>query len=165
MSAITKAPEILGGRVKTLHPAVHGGILARDIPSDEADLAAQAIQKVDIVACNLYPFKETVAKEGVTIPEAVEEIDIGKNPQFTTMFLARATYFSFYVRVTEGWSLKKKECAKLTHGRMPSVIFFVRWSHSSPRRCQEPHPCQHLVRSQGLCHCDRPAQGAQQGLR
>ncbi|KAF9353976.1 bifunctional phosphoribosylaminoimidazolecarboxamide formyltransferase/IMP cyclohydrolase, partial [Mortierella sp. AD094] len=77
VSAITKAPEILGGRVKTLHPAVHGGILARDIPSDEADLAAQAIQKVDIVACNLYPFKETVAKEGVTIPEAVEEIDIG----------------------------------------------------------------------------------------
>lgn len=95
MSAITKAPEILGGRVKTLHPAVHGGILARDIPSDEADLAAQAIQKVDIVACNLYPFKETVAKEGVTIPEAVEEIDIGKNPLFSTMFLARATYFRF----------------------------------------------------------------------
>lgn len=85
----------MGGRVKTLHPAVHGGILARDIPSDEADLAAQAIQKVDIVACNLYPFKETVAKEGVTIPEAVEEIDIGKNPRFPTMFLARATYFSF----------------------------------------------------------------------
>jgi phosphoribosylaminoimidazolecarboxamide formyltransferase/IMP cyclohydrolase len=51
--------------------------LARDIPSDEADLAAQAIEKVDIVACNLYPFKETVAKEGVTIAEAVEEIDIG----------------------------------------------------------------------------------------
>ena len=80
MSAITKAPEILGGRVKTLHPAVHGGILARDIPSDEADLAAQAIEKVDIVACNLYPFKETVAKEGVTIAEAVEEIDIGMFP-------------------------------------------------------------------------------------
>lgn len=77
MSVITKAPEILGGRVKTLHPAVHGGILARDIPSDEADLLAQAIQKIDIVACNLYPFKETVAKQGVTIPEAIEEIDIG----------------------------------------------------------------------------------------
>ncbi|KAK3825485.1 MAG: phosphoribosylaminoimidazolecarboxamide formyltransferase/IMP cyclohydrolase [Benniella sp.] len=77
VSAITKAPEILGGRVKTLHPAVHGGILARDIPSDEADLLAQSIQKIDIVACNLYPFKETVAKPGVTIPEAVEEIDIG----------------------------------------------------------------------------------------
>ncbi|KAJ1949943.1 bifunctional phosphoribosylaminoimidazolecarboxamide formyltransferase/IMP cyclohydrolase, partial [Linderina pennispora] len=77
VSDITKAPEMLGGRVKTLHPAVHGGILARDIASDEADLAAQAISKITYVFCNLYPFKDTVAREGVTIPEAVEEIDIG----------------------------------------------------------------------------------------
>ncbi|OJJ44662.1 hypothetical protein ASPZODRAFT_144623 [Penicilliopsis zonata CBS 506.65] len=77
VSAITHAPEMLGGRVKTLHPAVHGGILARNIESDEKDLAAQKIDKVDFVVCNLYPFKETVAKVNVTIPEAVEEIDIG----------------------------------------------------------------------------------------
>ncbi|KAJ2589644.1 bifunctional phosphoribosylaminoimidazolecarboxamide formyltransferase/IMP cyclohydrolase [Coemansia sp. RSA 1722] len=77
VSDITKAPEMLGGRVKTLHPAVHGGILARDIPSDDADLAAQAIDKITYVFCNLYPFKKTVARDGVTIPEAVEEIDIG----------------------------------------------------------------------------------------
>lgn len=77
VSAITNAPEMLGGRVKTLHPAVHGGILARDIESDEKDLADQKISKVDYVVCNLYPFKETVAKPNVTIAEAVEEIDIG----------------------------------------------------------------------------------------
>jgi phosphoribosylaminoimidazolecarboxamide formyltransferase/IMP cyclohydrolase len=77
VSAITHAPEMLGGRVKTLHPAVHGGILARDIESDEKDLAEQKISKVDYVVCNLYPFKETVAKVNVTIDEAVEEIDIG----------------------------------------------------------------------------------------
>ncbi|KAJ1734032.1 bifunctional phosphoribosylaminoimidazolecarboxamide formyltransferase/IMP cyclohydrolase [Coemansia biformis] len=77
VSDITKAPEMLGGRVKTLHPAVHGGILARDIPSDSADLAAQAIDKITYVFCNLYPFKKTVAREGVSIAEAVEEIDIG----------------------------------------------------------------------------------------
>ncbi|KAJ5655375.1 AICARFT/IMPCHase bienzyme [Penicillium longicatenatum] len=77
VSAITHAPEMLGGRVKTLHPAVHGGILARDIESDEKDLAEQKISKVDFVVCNLYPFKETVAKVNVTIDEAVEEIDIG----------------------------------------------------------------------------------------
>ncbi|OZJ05438.1 Bifunctional purine biosynthesis protein ADE17 [Bifiguratus adelaidae] len=77
VSEITKAPEMLGGRVKTLHPAVHGGILARDIESDNADLAAQGIEKIDIVVCNLYPFKETVAKPDVTIAGAVEEIDIG----------------------------------------------------------------------------------------
>ncbi|KAL1965671.1 hypothetical protein VTN77DRAFT_5348 [Rasamsonia byssochlamydoides] len=77
VSAITKAPEMLGGRVKTLHPAVHGGILARNIESDEKDLADQHISKVDYVVCNLYPFKDTVAKVNVTIDEAVEEIDIG----------------------------------------------------------------------------------------
>ncbi|KAJ5105501.1 hypothetical protein NUU61_002848 [Penicillium alfredii] len=77
VSAITHAPEMLGGRVKTLHPAVHGGILARNIEADEKDLAEQKIAKVDYVVCNLYPFKETVAKVNVTIDEAVEEIDIG----------------------------------------------------------------------------------------
>ncbi|KAK9382429.1 cytidine deaminase-like protein [Kockiozyma suomiensis] len=77
VSAITHAPEMLAGRVKTLHPAVHAGILARNIDSDEADLAAQGIDKVDYVVCNLYPFKETIAKVNVTIEEAVEEIDIG----------------------------------------------------------------------------------------
>ncbi|KAI9300958.1 cytidine deaminase-like protein [Cunninghamella echinulata] len=77
VSEITKAPEMLGGRVKTLHPAVHGGILARNIESDEKDLAEQHIEKIDIVVCNLYPFKETIAKPDVTIPQAVEEIDIG----------------------------------------------------------------------------------------
>ncbi|KAK1769761.1 putative bifunctional purine biosynthesis protein ade17 protein [Phialemonium atrogriseum] len=77
ISAITKAPEMLAGRVKTLHPAVHAGILARNLASDEKDLAEQNIDKVDYVICNLYPFKDTVAKINVTVPEAVEEVDIG----------------------------------------------------------------------------------------
>ncbi|MCJ1309192.1 bifunctional phosphoribosylaminoimidazolecarboxamide formyltransferase/IMP cyclohydrolase [Agyrium rufum] len=77
VSAITHAPEMLSGRVKTLHPAVHAGILARNLESDEKDLADQNINKIDYVVCNLYPFKDTVAKVNVTIPEAVEEIDIG----------------------------------------------------------------------------------------
>ncbi|KFH41911.1 Bifunctional purine biosynthesis protein-like protein [Hapsidospora chrysogenum ATCC 11550] len=77
VSAITKAPEMLAGRVKTLHPAVHAGILARNLASDEKDLAEQNINKVDYVICNLYPFKDTVAKPNVSVPEAVEEIDIG----------------------------------------------------------------------------------------
>lgn len=68
---------MLGGRVKTLHPAVHAGILSRDIEADEKDLAEQKIDKVDYVVCNLYPFKETVKQVNVSIPEAVEEIDIG----------------------------------------------------------------------------------------
>ncbi|QRV88967.1 phosphoribosylaminoimidazolecarboxamide formyltransferase / IMP cyclohydrolase [Ceratobasidium sp. AG-Ba] len=77
VSDITKAPEMLGGRVKTLHPAVHGGILARSIPSDQADLQAQSISPISIVVCNLYPFAATISKPDCTLANAVEEIDIG----------------------------------------------------------------------------------------
>ena len=79
VSDITKAPEMLQGRVKTLHPAVHGGILARtSLESDRADLDAQQIAPIDIVVCNLYPFEETVAKDPApTLAQAVEEVDIG----------------------------------------------------------------------------------------
>ncbi|XP_059478372.1 bifunctional purine biosynthesis protein ATIC [Neocloeon triangulifer] len=77
VAAITGASEMLGGRVKTLHPAVHGGILARTIPSDLEDLAKNNIELVRVVACNLYPFTQTVAKPDITIPDAVENIDIG----------------------------------------------------------------------------------------
>ena len=77
VAEITGAPEMLGGRVKTLHPVVHGGILARDIPEDKADLAAQQINMIDLVACNLYPFEDTIAKPDVTLAEAIEQIDIG----------------------------------------------------------------------------------------
>ncbi|KAM0794602.1 AICAR transformylase/IMP cyclohydrolase/methylglyoxal synthase [Usnea florida] len=77
ISAITNSPEILKGRVKTLHPKVHAGILSTNSESDEKDLAEQNIDKVDFVVCNLYPFKDTIAKINVTIEEAVEDIDIG----------------------------------------------------------------------------------------
>lgn len=77
VAEITGAPEMLGGRVKTLHPVVHGGILARDIPEDKADLGAQHINMIDLVICNLYPFSETIAKPDVTLADAIEQIDIG----------------------------------------------------------------------------------------
>merc|ERR1711971_336081 len=68
---------MLGGRVKTLHPAVHAGILARKIDSDIADMEKQGYQFVRLVACNLYPFSDTIAKEGCQVADAVENIDIG----------------------------------------------------------------------------------------
>lgn len=77
VAELTQAPEMLGGRVKTLHPAVHGGILARNIERDQADLAAQNYSNIDLVVCNLYPFQQTVAQPDVTLPEAIEQIDIG----------------------------------------------------------------------------------------
>uniref|UniRef100_A0A8C9FX92 Bifunctional purine biosynthesis protein ATIC n=1 Tax=Pavo cristatus TaxID=9049 RepID=A0A8C9FX92_PAVCR len=77
VSDLTGFPEMLGGRVKTLHPAVHAGILARNIPEDNADMNKQDFSLVRVVVCNLYPFVKTVSSPGVTVPEAVEKIDIG----------------------------------------------------------------------------------------
>jgi len=77
VSAYTGAPEILDGRVKTLHPKLHGGLLGRPIPAHEAEMQAHGIEPIDLVVVNLYPFRETIAREGVTLEEAIENIDIG----------------------------------------------------------------------------------------
>jgi phosphoribosylaminoimidazolecarboxamide formyltransferase / IMP cyclohydrolase len=74
---LTGFPEILGGRVKTLHPAIHGGILARRTPEHLAELESHGLAPIDLVVVNLYPFQQTVAQPGVTGAEAVEQIDIG----------------------------------------------------------------------------------------
>lgn len=78
VSELTGFPEILGGRVKTLHPKVHGGLLAiRDDPEHRQQVEINDIQYIDLVVVNLYPFRETVARENVTIEDAIENIDIG----------------------------------------------------------------------------------------
>ena len=74
---ITGFPEILDGRVKTLHPLIHGGILARREPDHLAELQAHGIAPVDVVVCNLYPFQATIAKPDVALEDAIEQIDIG----------------------------------------------------------------------------------------
>ena len=78
ISDVTGFPEICEGRVKTLHPKVHGGLLARrDVPAHMEEIAANGIETIDMVCVNLYPFEATIAKEGVTLADAVENIDIG----------------------------------------------------------------------------------------
>lgn len=78
ISDVTDFPEICGGRVKTLHPRVHGGLLGRrDNPGDMAQLKENGIETIDMVCVNLYPFEATVAKPGCTLEDAVEHIDIG----------------------------------------------------------------------------------------
>lgn len=75
---LTQFPEMMDGRVKTLHPMVHGGILAiRDNEAHQKAMADHGIQPLDLVVVNLYPFRETIAKDGVTLEEAIENIDIG----------------------------------------------------------------------------------------
>src|SRR3954468_18736861 len=78
VSEVTGFPEMMDGRVKTLHPKIHGGILARRAhPEDLAAIAARGIGLIDVVVVNLYPFAETARKPGVTFAELVEQIDIG----------------------------------------------------------------------------------------
>jgi len=77
VSQVTGFPEVLGGRVKTLHPAIHAGILACSTPEHKAELAAYGLEPIALVACNLYPFIQVTANPAVTIEEAVEQIDIG----------------------------------------------------------------------------------------
>ena len=91
VSDYTGSPEILGGRVKTLHPRIHGGILARrDNPTDLADLADNQISPLDLVVVNLYPFEQTIANSDITLAEAIEQIDIGG----TAMLRAAAKNFA-----------------------------------------------------------------------
>jgi phosphoribosylaminoimidazolecarboxamide formyltransferase/IMP cyclohydrolase len=78
VAELTGSPEMLGGRVKTLHPRIHGGVLARrDHTGDQADLTEHDLKTIDLVAVNLYPFEATVADPAVTLAEAIEKIDIG----------------------------------------------------------------------------------------
>ncbi|MFQ3534516.1 MAG: bifunctional phosphoribosylaminoimidazolecarboxamide formyltransferase/IMP cyclohydrolase [Aggregatilineales bacterium] len=74
---VTGAPEMLNGRVKTLHPILHGAILARDCEEDFAELAAYGITPIDLVVCNLYPFREAIRRPNTTLTEALEQIDVG----------------------------------------------------------------------------------------
>ncbi len=102
VSKLTGFPEILDGRVKTLHPGVHGGILARrDRPEHLAALAEHNIGLIDLVVVNLYPFAETIARPGVTRDEAIEQIDVGgpamlraaaKNHQHVLVVVSPADY-------------------------------------------------------------------------
>jgi len=95
---LTKFPEILDGRVKTLHPGVHAGILARrDLPDHLSQLAEKGLVAIDLVAVNLYPFVQTISREGTTLEEAVENIDIGG----PTMIRAAAKNFAHVVVVVD----------------------------------------------------------------
>jgi len=94
---LTGVPELLGGRVKTLHPAVHAGILARDVDDDFEELRHAGYAPINMVVCNLYPFQETVSNIATTLQDAIELIDIGG----VTLLRAAAKNFLRVIVVTE----------------------------------------------------------------
>ncbi|MBI5950602.1 MAG: hypothetical protein HY865_02995 [Chloroflexi bacterium] len=117
----TKSPEILGGRVKTLHPAIHGGLLARPTESDRQQLLSLGWDYIDLVAVNLYPFEATIAKPDVTYADAIENIDIGgvtliraaaKNHERVTLICDPSDYASILEEIRSG-SISPQTRAKL----------------------------------------------------
>src|SRR5437016_6644224 len=123
----TGAPEMLGGRVKTLHPKVHGGILARrKLAADQADMQKQGLQPIDLVVVNLYPFREAVAK-GLPYEEVIENIDIGgpsmirsaaKNAEYVTVVVDPADYGVVLAELQQ-----KKEVHESTRRRLQARAY------------------------------------------
>lgn len=175
---VTGAPEMLGGRVKTLHPAIAGGILARASEEDGAELAGRGIAPIDLVVCNLYPFAATVARPDVSESDAVEQIDIGG----VTLLRAAAKNFdrvsvvcdpSDYTRVLDALragkadSVLRRELARkafaytreydaaitayFEQGQLPGPMATVRW----PDRLEV-----NLIKRQELRYGENPHQTA-----
>ena len=108
VSDLTGFPEIMDGRVKTLNPKIHGGILAvRDNPEHVKQMEENGIKPIDLVVVNLYPFKSTIRKKDVTLAEAIENIDIGG----PAMIRAAAKNFKFVTVITN--PAKYEEIAKM----------------------------------------------------
>src|SRR5205807_6340151 len=136
VSTLTQFPEILGGRIKTLHPAILGGILARrDLPEHVDELQTHAIMPIDVVAVNLYPFAETIAQPDTTLSEAQEQIDIGG----VTLIRAAAKNFQDvivlvrpqdYATVMQEWD-ELGEVSLATRRRLAAVAFQYTASYDS----------------------------------
>ncbi len=136
VSTLTGFPEILGGRVKTLHPLIFGGILARrEIATDVQDMQEHKISPIDIVVVNLYPFADTIARPGTTMSEALEQIDIGG------VSLIRAAAKNFqdvivlvrpqdYALVMQEWR-EKGEVSFDTRRRLAAIAFQQTASYDS----------------------------------
>lgn len=128
ISEVTGFPEILDGRVKTLHPNIHGGLLARRADENhQQQLNEHNITPIDIVVVNLYPFKETIAKEGTTFEDAIENIDIGgptmlrasaKNHESVTVVVDPADYETVLGELKENGSVNKE-----TRQRLAAKVF------------------------------------------
>ena len=124
VSDVTGFPEICDGRVKTLHPKIHGALLARrDIPEHMKELKDNDIETIDLVCVNLYPFRETIAKPDVTMEDAVEHIDIGgpsmlrssaKNWESVTVVCNPADYETVLSEIKAGGNTTRETRLKLS---------------------------------------------------
>ena len=126
---VTDFPEMMDGRVKTLHPKVHGGILAiKDNEKHLADMKAHGIESIDLVCVNLYPFEKTVAKPGCSLAEAIENIDIGgptmiRSSAKNNAFVAVVTDPSQYKGIIEEMQANQGALSVQTRAKLALVAF------------------------------------------
>jgi len=170
---VTQFPEMLDGRVKTLHPAVHGGLLARrDLPEHMSAIAEHGITPIDLVVVNLYPFRQTAAREGVTPDEVIEQIDIGgpsmlrsaaKNFASVTTVVDPADYADVLAAITTGdddFDLRRRLAVKVfehtaAYDAAIATWFATQRKDKFPERLIIP-----LERAQGLRYGENPGQAA-----
>ena len=173
VSDVTQFPEMLDGRVKTLHPVVHGGLLARrDVPAHMAAIAEHGIAPIDLVAVNLYPFRETAARTGVAPDDVIEQIDIGgpsmlrsaaKNFTSVTTVVDPADYVQVLSMLTHGaddLQFRRDLAAKVFEHTAAYDSAIAAWfSHQR----NEPFPariCLPLEKAQSLRYGENPGQAA-----
>ena len=129
VEAVTDFPEMMDGRVKTLHPRIHGGLLAlRDVPEHVAAMAAHGIEPIDLVCVNLYPFEQTIARRDVTESEAIEQIDIGgpsmlRSAAKNHRFVAVVTDVSQYDRVVSEMTAHAGATTLALRRRLAQAVF------------------------------------------
>ena len=167
VSDVTGFPEILGGRVKSLHPAVHGGVLALRTPEHLSQLEEHGIVPVDVVVCNLYPFRETVAGAGVTDAEAMEQVDIGgpamiraaaKNHAHVTVVVDPADYGAVLADLKAGITAERRRQLALkafahTAAYDAAIVAYLSRGAELPERLVVP-----LERAQELRYGENPHQ-------
>jgi phosphoribosylaminoimidazolecarboxamide formyltransferase / IMP cyclohydrolase len=170
---VTRFPEILDGRVKTLHPAVHGGLLARrDAPEHMAAIAEHGIAPIDLVAVNLYPFRQTASRVGVTPDEVIEQIDIGgpsmlrsaaKNFASVTTVVDPADYPSVLAAISandDDLDFRRRLAAKVFEHTAAYDAAIATWFAGQRDERFPERICLPLERAQGLRYGENPGQAA-----
>ena len=172
ISDVTGFPEICDGRVKTLHPAVHGALLARrDDANHMKALVQNNIEMIDLVCVNLYPFKETIAKEGVTMEDAIENIDIGgpsmlrsaaKNYSSVTVVCDPEDYDLIIKEIKEGNNTTLETRLKLSAKAYTHTASYDMAISDYMRQCAGLDPVLHIEAPlcQGLRYGENPHQNA-----
>jgi phosphoribosylaminoimidazolecarboxamide formyltransferase/IMP cyclohydrolase len=170
---VTHFPEMLDGRVKTLHPAVHGGLLARrDLPEHMAAIAEHDIAPIDLVVVNLYPFRETASRAGVAPDAVIEQIDIGgpsmlrsaaKNFAAVTTVVDPADYPSVLAAITandDDLDFRRRLAAKVFEHTAAYDAAIAAWFASQQGEKFPERLCLSLERAQGLRYGENPGQAA-----